>query len=135
MARILVNYIYNKAKDEYKILENDCVYADQKVAVLETEEIIKTPLVVPIRNQLTVVDKEQYEKFNKKFHLVADKDGNVMEDPNGAEIWLPKDTDVSKLRFINGQLVMLQDEQEKAEPEKETKNAKESKKEPKNKTN
>lgn len=120
MARILVNYIYNKAKDEYKILEQDCVYADQKVAVLETEEEIKRPLVVPIRGVFTVVDRDRYEAVNKKFYLFADKEGNVMEGPNGAEIWLPKDTDVSKLRFINGQLVMIADEPEKEQEQKET---------------
>lgn len=115
MARILVNYIYNKAKDEFKILEGDCVYADQKVAILETEEIINKPLVVPIRGVATVVDREKYEQVNKKFYLVANDKGEVSENPNGAEIWLPKDTDVSKLKYVNGQLVLVQDEPKKEE--------------------
>ena len=113
MARILVNYIYNKAKDEYKVLDPDCVYADQKVAVLETEEEIRRPLVVPIQNVLVVVDRDKYEAVNKKFHLIADEKGNVVEHPQGAEVWLPKDTDISKLRFVNNQLVMVEDEPEK----------------------
>lgn len=132
MARILVNYIYNKAKDEFKVLDSDCVYADQKVAVLETEAIINKPLVVPIQNVLTVVDREEYEKVNKKFHLVADKEGKVSEHPNGAEVWLPKDTDVSKLRLVKGQLVLVEDEP-KQEPKKEEKPK--AKKENNNKTN
>lgn len=121
MARILVNFIYNKQKDEFKVLEPDCVYADQKVAVLETEDIINKPLIVPVRNVLTVVDRESYEKVHKKFYLIADDKGNVIEHPNGAEIWLPKDTDVSKLRFINNQLVKVEDEPKPEEPKQEEK--------------
>ena len=125
MARILVNYIYNKAKDEYKILDPDCVYADQQVSVLETEDEIKRPLIVPIRGMLTVVDRDRFEQVHKKFYLVADEKGNVMENPNGTERWLPKDTDVSKLKVVNGQLVMVQDDltqqEQKPEQEKEQK--------------
>ena len=121
MARILVNYIYNKAKDEFKILEPDCVYADQKVAVLETEEQINKPLVVPIQGNMTVVDRERYEINHKKFYLspVPDGKGEVKEDPNGNEVWLPRDTDISKLRVFNGQLVMV--EAKKEEPQKQVK--------------
>ena len=129
MARILVNYIYNKAKDEFKVLEPDCVYADQKVAVLETEDIINKPLVVPIQNVFTVVDREQYELAHKKFRLVADDKGNVSEHPGGAEVWLPKDTDVSKLKVINGQLVKVEDEPKQEEPKAEPKTEPKSKKE------
>lgn len=120
MARILVNYIYNKQKDEFKVLEPDCVYADQKVAVMETEDEINIPLVVPIRNILTVVDREKFEAINKKFRLVADEKGNVLERPDGVETWLPKDTDISKLRYINNQLVMVEEqpEQEDKKPKK-----------------
>ena len=113
MARILVNYTYNKSKDEFKILESDCVYADMKIAVLETEEDIKRPLVVPIKDVLTVVDRDMYEKYHKKFRLISDDKGNISEDPNGAEIWLPKDTDISKLKYVQGRLVMLQEEKPK----------------------
>lgn len=127
MARILVNYIYNKAKDEYRILDSGCVYADQKVAVLETEQEIKRPLVVSVKNMMTVIDRDEFEKNHRRFYLLSDEKGNVMEGPNGAEVWLPKDTDVSKLRFINGQLVMVADEpqekEQKETPKEETKPA------------
>lgn len=113
MARILVNYIYNKVKDEYKILEPDCVYADQKIAVLETEEEINRPLVVPNKGVMVVIDRDKFELVHKKFHLISDKEGNVEENPNGLEIWLPKDTDISQLKFINGQLVKVEEEQKK----------------------
>ncbi len=129
MAKILVNYIHNKAKGEYEILsDSKYVFADMPVAILETEDDIKTPLVVPIRGAMTVVDKERYELTNKKFKLVSDENGNVHENENGAEIWLPKNTDISKLRYINNQLVMVEDE-----PKKEvTEEPKEKKKTKKN---
>lgn len=122
MARILVNYIYDKAKDKFEIQKGCFVFADMKVAVYETEEEIYEPLVVPIRNVMTVVDRERYEKVNKKFKLVADNNGNVCENEDGVEVWLPKDTDLKKLKYINGQLVLAQDE-EKVE-KKETKKTK-----------
>lgn len=127
MARILVNYTYNKSKDEFKILQGENVFADMKVAVLETEEDVHIPLVVPIKNVLTVVDREKYEQIHKRFYLIADAQGNVSENPEGAEIWLPKDTNISKLKYLNGQLVMVQDEPKQAEEPKQkpkTKNIK-----------
>ena len=121
MARILVNYIYNKLNDEYEISKGNYVFADQRVAVMETEEPIKRPLVVPINNQLTVVDRDRYEQVNKRFYLVADKDGNVSEDVGGAEVWLPKNTDISKLKVRDGQLVLVQEEPKTEEkPKKKT---------------
>lgn len=122
MAKVLVNYIYNKSKDEYEILMGSkYVYADMNVAVMETEDEIRVPLVVPIRGAMTVVDRAAYELINKKFKLVADENGNVLEDENGTEIWLPKDTDLSKLRSINGRLVMVTEEEPKKEEKKERK--------------
>ena len=117
MAKILVNYLYHKEKDEFEIQKGPYVFADMKVAVLETEDDVRVPLVVPIQNVMTVVDRSVYEQTNKKFYLAADEDGKVLEHPNGVEIWLPKDTDISKLRFINGRLVMVQPEENEAESE------------------
>lgn len=133
MARILVNYIYSKEKDEFKILQQDCVFFDQKVAVLETEEDIKRPLVVPIRGTFTVVDWDRYAVDHKRFYLLADDKGNITEGPNGTEVWLPKDTDVSKLRLVNGQLVMVEEEpkEEKKEQAKKEQIKPKSKKESK----
>lgn len=108
MARILVNYIYNKEKDEFKILNSENIFADMKVAVLETEDEINTPLVVPIKGIATVVDRKTYELIHKRFYLSADEKGNVMENPKGTEVWLPKDTDISQLKYINGNLVKVE---------------------------
>lgn len=112
MSKILINYNYNKAKDQYILLDSGVVFADLPVAVMDSEVIIKEPLIVPINGTNTVVEKAAYTSVNKKFRLALDKDGKVVESPEGSEIWLPKDTDVSRLEYVNGQL-LLREEQEK----------------------
>ena len=69
MAKILVNYLYHKEKDEFEIQKGPYVFADMKVAVLETEDDVRVPLVVPIQNVMTVVDRSVYEQTNKKQHI------------------------------------------------------------------
>ena len=123
MARILVNYIYNKTKDQFKILDQGCVLADQKVAVLETEEQIGEPLVVPINDVMTIVDRKRYELLNKKYKLSANNNSEVVEDENGVEVWLPRETDISKLRYIHGRLVMITEEDKKEEKPSKKKNS------------
>lgn len=123
MPKILVNYIYNKSKDEYELLDNQkYVLADMPIAVMETLDEITTPLVVPIKGVNTVVDRKAYESVHKLFRLAADEKGIVTEAPTGAPVWLPKDTDVSKLRYINNRLVLIDpDEQENISETKDTK--------------
>lgn len=110
MSKILVNYNYNKSKDKYTLLDSGVVFADLPVAVLESEQEIVEPLIVPIKNVMTVVEKEPYIAIHKKFKLALDDKGNVVENENGMEVWLPRKTDVSKLAYINGQLVMREEE-------------------------
>lgn len=110
MSRILVNFSYNKTKDKYTLLDSDVVFADLPVAVMESEQEINEPLVVPIKGVMTVVEKELYTTIHKKFKLALDDKGNVVESENGTEIWLPRKTDISKLAYINGQLVMKEEE-------------------------
>ena len=46
---------------------------------------------------------------------------NVSEDVGGAEVWLPKNTDISKLKVRDGQLVLVQEEPKTEEkPKKKT---------------
>lgn len=112
MAKILVNYIHNKRDDSFIVLDNKgYVLADMDVAVLDTEDTINEPLVVTIQNRPRIVDRKLYEKYNKKFKLIINKDGTVKEDEVGTlVIWLPKDTDLKKLRFINNQIVLVEEE-------------------------
>lgn len=108
MAKILVNYIYNRSKNTYELLNKKHVLADVDFAILETEQNIKTPLVVAIEGKPTVVDKDEYSKNNKEFKLKVVDENVVVEATDGVAVWLPKDTDVSRLRIINGQLVYEQ---------------------------
>ena len=119
----LVNFTYSRATDTYQILETPYVSVPIpelgiQVAVLDTDMPIKKPLVVPIRNQLTVVDWDEYEKFNKRFYLVPNQDGTVTENPKGTPIWLPKDTNVADLRHRQGQVYLVEADQNENENEK-----------------
>lgn len=122
--RILVNYNYDRSEDKYEILKGKYVLADLKTAILDTEMEINEPLVVPIRGIATVVDRASYEAVNRIFKLATDDKGNVVEHEKGQPIWLPKDTDLSKLCVINGQLALKEvkeNENEKEPAKKETK--------------
>lgn len=123
MSKILVNYNYNKTKDKYTLLNTDVVFAELPVAVLESEQEIIEPLVVPINGVDTIVEKSVYTADNKKFKLALDENGNVIECEKGVDIWLPKDTDISKLAYVNNRLVLKEEEKvegEKPKPVKKT---------------
>lgn len=117
MPKILVNYKYNKKNDKYSLLENEVVFADMPIAEMDMGTEFDEVLVVPINGRNTVVEKEEYLKVNKLFKLVSDKDGNVTEDANGVPVWLPKDTNIEQLKFINGQLVLVEPTEETKEGE------------------
>ena len=110
MARIIVNYIYHNDKDEFEILKGSYVFADVNVAILDTNLQIKKPLVVSIQGNPTIVDKDTYEATNKKFRLAVNDKGKVVESDKGMEVYLPKDTDIKTLRYINGQIVKVDKE-------------------------
>jgi hypothetical protein len=112
MPKILVNYTYNKKKDTYSLIDNGVVFVDMPIAVMELGAQYDEILIVPINQQNTVVDKEEYLNANKRFKLAVDEEGNVKEDDNGAFVWLPKNTDVSKLKVINNQLILVEESDE-----------------------
>lgn len=111
MPKIIVNYKYDKKKDEYKVLNYDVIFADMPIAVMEMGSEYEEILVVPIRNVATIVDKKDYLSKNKLFRLKV-KEQNVFEDANGIPIYLPKDTDVTKLKYINNQIVLCENKEE-----------------------
>jgi len=115
MPKIYVNFKHNKKDDSYKILNYGHVFVDMPIAVMDLDVDIEEPLVVPIRNVLTVVEKSEYLKVHKKFLLKFDNNGKVYESPDGYPVYLPKDTDVSKLQYIDGQLVMVDDSEAQIE--------------------
>ena len=74
---------------------------------------------LPINKVATVVDKKEFLSTHKKFKLAVSGE-LIVEDENGADVYLPIDTDISKLRYINNQIVML-DENQVEEVKEETK--------------
>lgn len=119
MPKILVNYIYNKKTDKFKLSENEYVFADMPVAEMDLGFESDDILVVPINNKSTVVDRISFLSKNKLFKLKANGDGTLTEDPNGTPVYLPKETDVNLLRLIDGKLVLLNVEDENDEENKE----------------
>lgn len=112
MPKIYVNYIYNKKKDTYKLCPTDVVYVDAPTAVMEKNEEYDEVLVVPVKGVPTVVDKETFLEFHKAFYLSANGENIVEDEEHGIKMYLPKDTDISKLRYINNQIVLLDGERE-----------------------
>lgn len=121
MPKIIVNYKYDKKNDKYTIIKDDYVYADLPIAVKEKyEDYNDEILIVPINKVATVVDKKEFLSTHKKFKLAVSGE-LIVEDENGADVYLPIDTDISKLRYINNQIVMLDENQVEEVKEEETK--------------
>ena len=115
MARIYVNFKYDEETDSYSYEKyGNYVFADQPVAVLNLGDIIDTPLVVPMKGILTIVDRKKYEKFNRLFRydVKDEKSGEIVENSANGRFaqWIPKNTDTSRLRQINGQLALMEEE-------------------------
>ena len=117
MTNILVNYIYNKNTDTFVLLNNKYVFADMPFAVMDISKSYNEVLVVPINNKNTVVDKQEYLKTNKQFRFLIGENGEIIEHEDGIVVYLPIDTDVSKLRYINNQLMLIDYDEESEENE------------------
>lgn len=109
MPAILTNY-KQKDEDTFILIDDGCVYPDLPIAIKEKHKDYKDILVVPIRGNMTVVEKEDYLATNKKFKLKVTEDGKIVEASDGQIVYLPKDTDISKAEIVNGQLVFRQEE-------------------------
>lgn len=110
MPKILVNFKRNK-DGSYKLYDTEKVFADMPIAQMEMDTDYTNPIVVNIKDIATVVEKEEYEKTNKLFKLKLDENGNLIEDEeNGIEIYLPKETDINSLKYINGEIVKVENE-------------------------
>lgn len=112
MPKILVNFKYNKKKDEYSLFDTDVVYADMPIALMELGAEYEEVLIVPINGQATVVEKGEFLARNKQFHLVADGEMIVEDKERGTPVWLPKDTNLTELRYINGQILKVENKTE-----------------------
>lgn len=112
MPKIYVNYSYNKKTDTYKVFKEEFVYADEPTAVMDKNAEYDEVLVVPIKGVPTVVDKTEYLEYHKAFYLRVEGENIVEDAEKGSKIYLPKDTDISKLKFINNQIVMVSEPNE-----------------------
>ena len=120
MSKILVNYNYNKAKDRYSILDNEYVFADLPVAVMDSEKEYHEPMAVNLDGLTTIVEKSEFLSKNRLFKLALDKDQNIIESEDGVDFYLPIGTDLSKLEYVNGRIVPKQETKEE-EVQDETK--------------
>lgn len=120
----MVNYTYIRNTDRFVLSEpTGLVYADKPQAVLNTDLIYNEPLVIPMNGRMTVVDRKTYEDSHKIFYLTSDSEGKVTEDTiNGAPVWLPRNTDISRIRYkmINGkrEIVLVDKNAEEEEEQK-----------------
>lgn len=123
--KILKNYFYDANSDRYQILNTPYVLATEPFAIVDTNIKVEEPLIIPTIYGDTLVDRVSYEKVNKKFFFNVKDDLSVEEVKEGTYQlmkWLPKDTDVSKLKFINGDIVLVENTQPKEKRDKSKEN-------------
>lgn len=113
MPKILVNVKYNKKNSEWSVLPYERgVFADMPIALMDMDAEYDSIIVVPINKVNHVFDKEEFLSKNKFFSFVIEGE-NVREAEKDEEVhlamWLPIDTDISKLRYIQNQLVMVEE--------------------------
>ena len=110
MPKIIVNYI---TKDDKTKIHKSPVWADLPIAICNLYDEFKDPLIVPTGGIPLIVEKEEYLKTRRKFFLDVNEDGTVKEvDEQAARFvfYYPKDTDVSKLRYVNGNIIRINEE-------------------------
>ena len=123
--KILKNYFYDANSDRYQILNTPYVLATEPFVIVDTNIKVEEPLIIPTIYGDTLVDRVSYEKVNKKFFFNVKDDLSVEEVKEGTYQlmkWLPKDTDVSKLKFINGDIVLVENTQPKEKRDKSKEN-------------
>lgn len=111
--KYFVNYSYDAITNKFQLFNvGGKVIATEKFAIIDSEMRIKEPLIVPTDNVFDiVVDKETYEKDHRVFNLKMHDDGTfeeTTEQEADVRRWFTKDTDVSKLRLINGKILMVE---------------------------
>lgn len=120
MPKILVNYRI-KSDNTLDLKNYGVVFADMPIAIAEYDFEYREPVLANAGLEYPVViEKEELMKQLKakskpelkKFKFKVNDDGTVKETTGKADvvIELPKDTDVSKLRYTNNQIVLLEEE-------------------------
>lgn len=108
MPKILVNFVYNKEKDSFTILDEKCVYADMPYAIKEQFNTYTENYVVPINGKLYVVDKHEFFKKNKLYKFNVTEGNKLVESDNGKiKAFLPRNGfNINDLVYINGQILL-----------------------------
>lgn len=113
MPQILVNY--KKRKDNSIIVIKDSVvYADMPIAQMDLYEEIENPYIYETGFTFPrVIDKTEFFKNNKEFYIKLgepDEYGQKIiedEDKKSKPLFLPIDTKLEELRFVNGQVLKI----------------------------
>lgn len=122
MPKILLNFKVSKKTGQITLKYDEPVFADLPICVADYDVEYTAPVIVNIPDQIPIVmEKEHYnalvtnaslKEHEKMFVFKLNDDGTLVEDPEGdIKRVLPKDTDISKLKFVNGEVVWL-DEKE-----------------------
>ena len=113
MPKILVNVKLNKKNGEWSVLPYERgVFADMPIALMDMDAEYDSVIVVPINKVNHVFDKEEFLSKNKMYNFVIE--GEIVreavegETENILSTFLPINTDISKLRYIQNQLVMVE---------------------------
>jgi hypothetical protein len=118
MPKILVNYRIKK-DNTLELKDYNCVFADMPMAIAEYDYHYDQPVLVNAGQKFPlVVEKEELLKQLKvkenlkqfKFKVNPDQTVTETEENPDVTVELPKDTDVSKLRYINKQIVLFDEE-------------------------
>lgn len=94
-----------------KVLPGEDVFVGLPICKMDFQATFKKPVVMMDNSIPTVVELEelQHKLANtKRFYLVADEKGFIKEvEPKDSQITirLPKDTNISELVYINGQIL------------------------------
>lgn len=117
MVKIFVNYKIDK-NGKVAIVDYGKVFVDQPFAIAELDKEYAEPFVVTDGKINFIVEKAEYEAAKEKENTLEEY--NLIIEPNGTvrnaaenelekafKIKLPVETDISSLRFQNGQLIKL----------------------------
>lgn len=119
MPKILVNYKRNKDGSFKLYLNQEHVFADMPICVMDLDCDYDEPIVIRDNNADVVVEKAEYEKVHKLFKLKVVDNDKLIEAEDGTPIYLPKDTDISMLRYYNNQIVLVKPSEEQKENEED----------------
>lgn len=120
MPKILINYKI-KRDNTLEIKNYGAIFSDMPIAIADYDYDYEDPVLANAGlNYPIVMEKAELLKQLKgkqelkKFKFKVNEDTTVKETTGKADVTveLPKDTDISKLRYMNEQIVLLDEEME-----------------------